>query len=212
MSENERLRKSWIANANAWTEAVREQRIESRRLVTDAAILQAVLDRHPRSVLDLGCGEGWLARALASHGIDVTGIDASEPLIEAARERGGARFLVADYDSIPRERFDVTVANFSLLDDRAADVLARLGGTVIVQTVHPLAAGACEDGWRTETFAAFPGEWPESMPWYFRTRESWMRGFAEAGLEVEEIREPRHPERDVPASIIFIARRRRAPE
>ena len=30
---------SWQANADAWTAAVREQRIESRRLVTDAAIL-----------------------------------------------------------------------------------------------------------------------------------------------------------------------------
>ena len=36
-----RLRDSWDANATAWTAAVREQRIPSRRAGTDAAIEQA---------------------------------------------------------------------------------------------------------------------------------------------------------------------------
>jgi 2-polyprenyl-3-methyl-5-hydroxy-6-metoxy-1,4-benzoquinol methylase len=77
LSERDRLRRSWVANAPAWVDAVRGQRIESRCLVTDAAIVEAVLDQQPSTVLDLGCGEGWLARALASHGIEVTGVDAS---------------------------------------------------------------------------------------------------------------------------------------
>jgi hypothetical protein len=50
----EQLALSWQANADAWTSAVREQRIESRRLVTDAAILQAVLALSPARVLDVG--------------------------------------------------------------------------------------------------------------------------------------------------------------
>ena len=205
MSEHERLRRSWLANATAWRDAVREQRIESRRLVTDAAIVQAVLDRHPRTVLDLGCGEGWLARALAAHAIDVTGVDASAPLIEAANALGGGRFLVASYDQLPGGPFDVAVANFSLLDDRPLPKPAA--DTFIVQTVHPaFAGGTYADGWRVETFDAFPGEWPEAMPWYFRTIESWSRAFASAGYAIEEIREPLHPERSVPASILFVLR------
>jgi hypothetical protein len=55
---------SWQANADAWTAAVREQRIESRRLVTDAAILALALA--PLRILDLGCGEGWLRRTAYS--------------------------------------------------------------------------------------------------------------------------------------------------
>ncbi|RFQ41343.1 class I SAM-dependent methyltransferase, partial [Pseudomonas sp. ATCC 13867] len=54
-----RIRHSWQANADAWTRAVREQRIESRRLVTDAAILSAVAAGPARRLLDIGCGEGW---------------------------------------------------------------------------------------------------------------------------------------------------------
>ena len=81
-----------VANASAWSAAVRERRIESRRTVTDAAIVAAVLEQNPRRVLDVGCGEGWLARALSAHGIDVTGIDTSAPLIEAARPSAAVSF------------------------------------------------------------------------------------------------------------------------
>ena len=50
--------RSWERNAAAWTEAVRERRIASRRAGTDAAIVGAVLDASPASVIDVGCGEG----------------------------------------------------------------------------------------------------------------------------------------------------------
>ena len=256
MSEREQLQRSWVANATSWSDAVREQRIESRRVVTDAAIVEAVLAGHPRTSLDLGCGEGWLARALASHGIEVTGIDASAPLVDAANALGGARFLAIGYDalaqlgellavprsaSVPRSSsgddelsseelrgtprnprnprnpgFDAIVANFSLLDDAVDAVLADAAqllapnGRLIVQTVHPaFADGPYADGWRTETFASFAGDWPEPMPWYFRTIESWSRAFAGAGLAIAEMREPVHPSRGTPASLIFVTGRSR---
>lgn len=47
---------SWQHNAQAWIDAVRSGAIESRREVTDAAILLAILGRQPSRVLDLGCG------------------------------------------------------------------------------------------------------------------------------------------------------------
>jgi SAM-dependent methyltransferase len=204
MSEHEQLRRSWVANAAAWCDAVRGQQIESRRLVTDAAIVQAVLDQHPQRVLDLGCGEGWLARALAAHGISVTGVDASAPLIEAAREQGGGEFLVAGYDELPTGTFDVIVANFSLLDDTFPTLPKA---TLVIQTVHPaFAGGPYADGWRVETFDSFSGEWRESMPWYFRTLESWSRVLTKSGYTVSEIREPIHPERGVPASILLVCK------
>lgn len=214
--ESDQLRRSWVANASAWSAAVRERRIESRRTVTDAAIVAAVLDQNPRRVLDVGCGEGWLARALSAHGIEVTGIDASAPLIEAARALGGGEFLEVSYEalianpSLAGSAFDVVVANFSILDDRTEDLFRALfPACLIVQTVHPLFAGEGKyvDGWRTETFDAMPGEWRESMPWYFRTIESWHRAFTNAGYAVAEIREPMYPDRAVPASMIFVGRR-----
>jgi SAM-dependent methyltransferase len=93
-SESKRLRDSWVANSTAWCEAVREERIESRRLVTNAAVIDAIAERSPRLALDLACGEGWLARELVARGVAVTGVDASEPLITAAGTLGGGSFLV----------------------------------------------------------------------------------------------------------------------
>ena len=63
---------SWHQNAQAWIDAVRHGAIESRRQVTDQAILLAILGRQPERVLDLGCGEGWLLRALAGRGIELS--------------------------------------------------------------------------------------------------------------------------------------------
>ena len=208
------LRSSWVSNAAAWRDAVREGRIRSRREVTDAAILSAVLKRNPRRVLDVGCGEGWLARALHAHGIDVTGIDASAPLIESAQSLGGGRFLVLAYDelsSLDAEPFDVIVANFSILDDRAESLVRALrallapAGTLLVQTVHPSSVTEPErEGWRTETFASIEGDWREEMPWYYRTTASWVKAFEEAGWVVEEVREPAAAGAASPTSLLFV--------
>ena len=55
---------SWHTNAAAWTSTVRDGRIMSRVRVTNKAIIDEVVSRSPQSVLDIGCGEGWLVRAL----------------------------------------------------------------------------------------------------------------------------------------------------
>jgi SAM-dependent methyltransferase len=216
------LRESWIANADAWRDAVRERRIESRRLVTDGAIVSAVLECSPRRVLDLGCGEGWLARELARHGIAVTGVDASVPLVDDATASGGASFLAVTYESIIDDPscagsgYDVIVANFSLLDDRTGPLLAALRRTydvssverswLLVQTLHPTAVPDAEDGdgWRVESFAAMPGQWPSPMPWFFMTPKSWRATFAAAGYEVVATREPLHPQSGQPLSMLWI--------
>lgn len=211
---------SWHTNAAAWTRVVREGRIESRQQVTDAAIVQAVLSRRPRTVLDLGCGEGWLVRALAGHGIAGTGVDAVAALVDQAQQAGGGSFAVASYEAIAdgalAVRADVVVANFSLLGDVAVERLLRRvpalvepGGAFIVQTLHPVAACGnrpYEDGWREGTWAGFGDEFTDPAPWYFRTVGSWVALLARAGMRVAELREPLHPATGAPASIIFVAR------
>ena len=204
-AENElRLERSWRANASAWSDAVREQRIASRRAGTDAAIVAAVVEAGARRVLDFGCGEGWLARELAARGIDVIGVDASPELIEAACELGGARFEIASYADLATEidafgTFDAAVFNFALLGEdlatplRAARAMLRSSGHLLIQTVHPWTAcgdAPYADGWRIETFAAFGSDFREPMPWHFRTLESWIAAIRASGFAIERIREP----------------------
>jgi len=217
LHEKEQLQRSWVANASAWRDAVRERKIATRRIATDAAIINTVLSLQPRRALDLGCGEGWLARTLTAQGIDVVGIDASAPLIESAKELGGGSFRALSYDeasNLDEQPFDVAVVNFAILDDdmqpllAAAAKLLKDDGTLIIQTTHPaFLDGDYADGWRTETFAAVEGEWKEAMPWYFRTLATWTRDLTRGGFTVQEIREPAGDASSRPLSIIFVCRK-----
>lgn len=215
-----RLEESWNANAAAWTEAVREGRIESRRLGTDRALLDAVTSRPPGRLLDVGCGEGWLARALAPLGFDVVGIDASSGLIDSAERLGGGTFHVLDYERLVSDPaavagpFDLVVCNFSLLSEHVSPVLRSLvdrlapHGALIVQTVHPFTAAGDDpyrDGWREEAFAGFGGRFEASMPWYYRTMGSWIRELRAAGLELTGCLEPLHPGTGRPLSLLLVA-------
>ena len=56
-------------------------------------------------VIDVGCGGGILAEALASHGAHVTGIDASDVLIRVAREHARETGLTIDYQTTTAEAF-----------------------------------------------------------------------------------------------------------
>ena len=212
---------SWRDNAAPWTEAVRERRIESRRLVTDAAVVDAVTRLRPATALDLGCGEGWLARALHERGVRVTGVDAIPELVERARKAGGGDFTVATYEDIAAGaldlRVDMVVANFALIGGPAVDALiARVpsllnaGGHLVIQTLHPVVACGdlpYEDGWRPGSWAGFSADFTNPAPWYFRTMESWERLIEGSGLVMMDRLEPVNPATRRPASVLFVARR-----
>jgi 2-polyprenyl-3-methyl-5-hydroxy-6-metoxy-1,4-benzoquinol methylase len=210
---------SWRSNADAWTAAVRERRIESRELVTDQAIVDAVLSRSPRSVLDIGCGEGWLGRALAGRGVQVLGIDAVPDLIARASSAGGGEFRIASYEQLAAGALEITadaaVCNFSLLGCESVDTvfaaipaLLKPYGVFIVQTLHPVVACGArpyQDGWREGSWAGFSSDFTDPAPWYFRTLASWLALFQTHGLRLLELREPVHPRSLRPASVLFIA-------
>lgn len=212
---------SWHKNTTPWTDAVRTNQIESRRLVTNQAIVDAVMSRAPKTALDIGCGEGWLSRALHERGVDVAGIDVAPGLIAEASAAGGGTFSVVSYEDIARGTFraqvDVAVANFALIGGDAVDALIRAvpqllvpNGALIIQTLHPVIAtgdAPYEDGWRTGSWSGFSAEFTDPAPWYFRSIGSWLKLFAGAGLRLVELREPLHPVTKRPASIIFIAER-----
>jgi SAM-dependent methyltransferase len=215
----EKIIESWIGNAAPWTNAIRRREIDSR-LVTDTAIVGVIKQERPRTVLDIGCGEGWLARALAAEGIEVTGLDVVPELIQRAQEAGGGRFHVASFEDIASGRAGIAghfaVCNFSLLGKESVErLLAALpsllgaDGVLIIQTVHPLMA--CEDrlpyrsGWREETWAGFHSQFCSAAPWYFRTLPDWTDLLRSSGLQLTRILEPLQPETARPLSLILVA-------
>lgn len=210
---------SWHINAAAWTDAIQQEIIESRKLVTNDAIVQAVKNRQPKQVLDLGCGEGWLCRRLESLNINTSGYDAIPGLIDKARQAGKGNFEIASYQQIvsgnknPGSLFDVVVFNFSLFgEDLVTQLLQKVKtwlapqGCIIIQTLHPYTAkgdGAYQTGWRAGSWEGFPDSFTMPAPWYYRTLQSWLETFTTAGLNLKYLQEPIHPHTKLPASIIF---------
>lgn len=225
MSSSEKeleLQRSWVTNAEAWTDVVREQGIASRKAGTDEAILQAVSERVKGRILDVGCGEGWLARALAERGFEVVGIDGSAALIARAQEAGGATFRTLSYEEISANPaslegpYTAAVCNFSLLGENLIPLLTTLkaalseNGLLFIQTVHPFNKGQDEpyrEGWRTETFSGFGDSFKEAMPWYYRTIGSWVRLLTLAGFTLVDCVEPVHPVTAQPLSLLLVGRK-----
>lgn len=211
---------SWHKNAIPWITAIRENHIESRRLVTNQAIVDTVLAIGPKTVLDIGCGEGWLARELSTHGIHVLGVDIVAELVAQARKTGGGRFELMSYENLAvgklTERFDAAICNFSLLGKESVDgifnimpTLLHTGGYFMVQTMHPvMSCGdyAYQDGWREGAWQGFSSDFTDPAPWYFRTIASWITMFRENHFELSEIREPVNPHTGKPASIVLVGR------
>jgi len=106
-------------------------------------------------VLDLGCGEGYGARALRRRGAEtVLGVDRSPEMVDLARRQeaadrlGGLRFEVGDASRVelPDDAFDLVVAiflfNYLTLDETVATLgraraALRPGGRMVFSVPHP---------------------------------------------------------------------------
>ena len=208
----------WQQNAAPWVDAIRDQEIASRVLATNHAIESAVLATQPETVMDVGCGEGWLVRALAQRGIFARGVDAIPALVDAATRLGG-EFAVASYDDIAQGRLawkaDTVSCNFALIGKestaqllRAVHGLLNPDGRFVVQTLHPVEACGDKpyaDGWRVGSWDGFNQRFANAAPWYFRTLESWRALFADCGLRLVSESWPVHPHTGRPASVVFAA-------
>ncbi len=92
-----------------------DPRMTSRLLIDFGHILQ-ILDLHAgMSLVELGCGSGWMTRFVARHGLDAHGYDISPEMIEIARELADqegtqATFEVADMENLDLgRRFDTAL-------------------------------------------------------------------------------------------------------
>ncbi|HEX6748458.1 MAG TPA: class I SAM-dependent methyltransferase [Longimicrobium sp.] len=211
--------RAWDGAAEAYAAAVRAGADPVRR-VTERAIVDLVRQVPTGPVLDAGCGEGWLARELASHGHEVVALDGSARMIELAEAAGGdieygeIPFSVAAQE--PRRllgAFGTIVFNFSLLDQRITPILSAAGavlfpyGRILIQAAHPAAmlgdVPEYRDGWRHIEEVAPGVTLMRAVPWYFRTFTTWVLELRRAGLLLVETYEPLDPATGRPVSLML---------
>ena len=160
------------------------------RLGEDLVALLA--PRASERVLDLGCGTGVLTARIAASGAKVVGLDASDPMVEAARQREPAlRFVVGDGQALSfAEEFDAVFSNAALhWMPRAAAVAAGVarslepGGRLVAE----MGGKGCIAGFLGAVSPALAARGVDPRPWvewYFPDVAEYVGVLATAGLEV----------------------------
>ncbi len=109
-------------------------------------LLEELFRRHAtgtvQAILDLGCGTGNHALPLAARGYQVTGIDRSEVMLEAARSKRGQatnpELIHGEIQQLQLDRqFEVVLMMFAVMGYLASDPDLRRGLQVVRQHLSP---------------------------------------------------------------------------
>jgi len=111
-----RLRRIW--NAGDYDRVSRYMQIEAEGFYRRLAV------RPGSRLLDVACGSGQLALIAARNGVDTTGIDIAENLIERARERARVEGLSAHFHEADAEDLPFADASFDVVTSIAGAMFA----------------------------------------------------------------------------------------
>ena len=149
---------SWNKVAGWYDNLVGERGSDYHENVIIPGALKMLAPQKGEKILDVGCGQGVFCRELARAGAVVTGIDAAEKLIKAARSRSAnIKYLVtdaADLHIFPNGSFDavsciMAIQNMEPLEkiiSEMARVLKPDGGLLLVMN-HPCFRIPRQSGW-----------------------------------------------------------------
>jgi SAM-dependent methyltransferase len=171
-----------------------------------------------RRVLDVGCGEGQVARRLAARGAEVVGIDPTAGQIDVAVARaGGPTYLRGNAGMLPLRDsvFDAVVMCLVIehIEDHATAIseMARVlepGGVCLLLVNHPLlqtpGSGWVDDHvleeqyWRVGPYLSDDTTLEELhpgviLPFMHRPLSRYVKAMGEVGLLIEDMDEPAPP-------------------
>jgi len=142
------MKKKWDERAESWIRWSRTPDHDHYYWRFARPALLALLPEPGTLTLDIGCGEGRLARELTELGHRAVGVEASPMLAAAAREATPpTEVVIADAASmpLPDAEADLAIACMSLMNfDDLGAVLSEIGrvltpnGCFCFVTVHPL--------------------------------------------------------------------------
>lgn len=162
---------SWDIVARQYSTMLGEQGDYIRQALINKYIACQLPMSSVLSILDLGCGEGYLSRVFPQH--KWTGIDVSEKMVNLARSKNvSGRFLIGDITqplALSFATFDAVVLNMVLMDIEKVDMAlanarkhVKSEGVVVIFLPHPL-------------FRRPAARWAKTLSDKLLRREPWMR-------------------------------------
>jgi SAM-dependent methyltransferase len=208
---------SWEWQARDWARWARTPGHDSYWVFRDP-FFDAIVPAPGRLTLEVGCGEGRVARDLAQRGHMVVALDASPTLVAMAAGADPAGcYLVADAADLPFPdgAFDTVVAYNSLMD--VADMPAAVqeasrvlepGGHLCACVTHPTADAGKFQSKEPDAPFVIPGSYlgrhrfedtferdglQVTFAGWRYSLEEYARALEDAGLVIERLREPAAP-------------------
>ena len=179
-------------------------------------------DLEGKQVLDLGCGYGWHCKYAVECGAgSVLGIDLSEKMIQAAKEKNsdnkiGYRVCGLEEYTYPENSYDCVISNLVLhyIDDldaiyRNIYKTLKKNGVFLFNIEHPLFTGGVNQDWIYDNMKK-PLYWPVDQYFYSGVRKTHflgqnvrkqhhtltqiLNGLLKAGFSIEAIEEAMPPQ------------------
>jgi acyl-CoA synthetase (AMP-forming)/AMP-acid ligase II/thioesterase domain-containing protein/2-polyprenyl-3-methyl-5-hydroxy-6-metoxy-1,4-benzoquinol methylase/acyl carrier protein len=193
----------WEEIADWWDAALGDEGESLGARALASALMRRMDPCAGQTVLEVACGNGWLARKMAARGARVIACDFSARLLEHARRRSAssgdriAYYKVdvasgTDWSALPATPCDAAVCNLALMDMADISLLfpnvaARLkpGAAFVCTVINPATPGLADTAPAGPLSAiGLPGQ-PRTHDYYHRTRAELEHLAREAGFELE---------------------------
>ena len=150
---------AWSDAADWYDQLVGDAGSEYHQKVVLPGVMRLLAVQKNDAVLDVACGQGVLCRLLQSSGAEVTGIDAAEPLIRIARNRGPAAICyhvsnALDLSFLPAAHYAAAACVLAIQNIHpiapvftAVQRVLKPGGRLVMVLNHPSFRGPKETSW-----------------------------------------------------------------
>jgi SAM-dependent methyltransferase len=211
------MTRSWETNAEDWVRWTRTPGHDDYWIMSPPFFDEIVPPPGART-LEIGCGEGRVARDLVARGHRVVGVDASPTLLRYARDADPASaYVLSDAAALPFDdgSFDVVVAYNSLMDiDDMPRAVAEAGrvltpdGTFSICITHPVADSGRFEGREPDAPFVIRGSYHGTRRFdeafernglrmrfvgWVHPIETYFRALEDARFVVDRLREPVSP-------------------
>jgi ubiquinone/menaquinone biosynthesis C-methylase UbiE len=197
----------WDEKAVQWKKLVGQRGDNNRFFNSDPILWDFVGSVEGKSVLDAGCGTGYLSVLLAQKSASVIGVDVSKNMIHEAKSYAQENKIEIDFrvdscselKTILNESMDVVVANYVLMDvpnlPQTINNFYRVlksGGKCVVVFSHPSFDELSEEEMyfdeikKTDRWGPFDSD----FIYFHRPLNYYWKVFRKSGFLIEEFDEP----------------------